>query len=41
MTRFEGRTQREVAECVGVTTTTVENHIRRALAVLGRIRDED
>lgn len=39
MTRLEGLTQRETAERVGVTTTTVENHLRRALAVLGRIRD--
>ncbi|MCG2841292.1 RNA polymerase sigma factor [Sandaracinobacter sp. RS1-74] len=41
LTRFEGRTQRETAEQVGVTTTTVENHLRRALARLGRIRDGD
>lgn len=41
LTRFEGRTQRETAEHVGVTTTTVENHLRRALALLGRIRDGD
>ena len=41
LTRLEGRTQRETAEQVGVTTTTVENHLRRALAVLARIRDGD
>lgn len=41
LTRLEGKTQREVAEAVGVTTTTVENHLRRALAQLGRIRDGD
>jgi RNA polymerase sigma-70 factor (ECF subfamily) len=41
LTRLEGRTQRETAEVVGVTTTTVENHLRRALALLGRIRDGD
>lgn len=41
LTRLEGRTQRETAAEVGVTTTTVENHLRRALALLGRIRDED
>lgn len=41
MTRIEGKTQREVAEAVGVSTTTVENHLRRALAQLGRIRDGD
>ncbi|MES2452037.1 MAG: RNA polymerase sigma factor [Pseudomonadota bacterium] len=39
LTRLEGRTQRETAEQVGVTTTTVENHLRRALALLARIRD--
>lgn len=41
LTRLEGRTQRETAAEVGVTTTTVENHLRRALALLGRIRDGD
>ncbi|OJW73702.1 MAG: hypothetical protein BGO57_14920 [Sphingomonadales bacterium 63-6] len=41
LVRLEGRTQRETAEEVGVTTTTVENHLRRALAQLGRIRDGD
>lgn len=41
LTRIEGLTQRETAERVGVTTTTVENHLRRALAHLGRIRDGD
>ncbi|BBD02334.1 MULTISPECIES: RNA polymerase sigma factor [Sphingobium] len=41
LTRLEGRTQRETAEKVGVTTTTVENHLRRALALLARVRDGD
>jgi len=41
LTRLEGKTQREVAEEIGVSTTTVENHLRRALALLGRIRDGD
>lgn len=41
LTRLEGKTQRETAEQIGVTTTTVENHLRRALAQLGRIRDGD
>lgn len=41
LTRLEGKTQRETAELVGVTTTTVENHLRRALSHLGRIRDGD
>lgn len=39
LTRMEGKTQREVAQQLGVSTTTVENHLRRALALLGRIRD--
>lgn len=39
LTRIEGLKQREVAERVGVSTTTVENHLRRALAHLARIRD--
>lgn len=41
LTRLDGLTQRETAERMGVTTTTVENHLRRALALLGRIRDGD
>lgn len=41
LTRLEGMTQRETAEQVGVTTTTVENHLRRALALLARVRDGD
>lgn len=41
LTRLEGHTQRETALQIGVTTTTVENHLRRALALLARIRDGD
>lgn len=41
LTRIEGRTQRETAQEVGVSTTTVENHLRCALALLARIRDGD
>lgn len=41
MTRLEGKTQRETAEALGITSTTVENHLRRALAQLGSIRDGD
>lgn len=39
LTRLEHKTQRETAQQVGVTPTTVENHLRRALALLARIRD--
>lgn len=39
LTRLEGRTQREAAELLGVSTTTVENHLRRVFASLARIRD--
>mgnify|MGYP003664566190 CR=1 FL=1 len=41
LTRIEGLTQRETAERVGVSSTTVENHLRRAMAKLARIRDGD
>jgi RNA polymerase sigma-70 factor (ECF subfamily) len=41
MTRLEGKTQRETAEALGITSTSVENHLRRALAQLGSIRDGD
>jgi len=39
MNRIEGLTQREIAAKVGLTTTSIENHIRRALTALGRARD--
>jgi RNA polymerase sigma-70 factor (ECF subfamily) len=38
--RFEGLRQSEVAACYGVSVTTVEKHVRRALAVLRKARDE-
>lgn len=38
MNRFEGRTQREIAAEVGVSVTTVENHIRKVLALLAAAR---
>lgn len=41
LTRMEGLTQRETAERVGVSSTTVENHLRRALRELALIRDGD
>jgi len=39
MNRIEGLTQRDIAAKVGLTTTSIENHIRRALTALGRARD--
>ncbi len=41
LTRMEGLTQRETAERVGVSSTTVENHLRRALHDLAQVRDGD
>lgn len=37
--RFEGKTQRQIAEEMGISTTTVENHIRQAFAALRAFRD--
>ncbi|WBO23895.1 RNA polymerase sigma factor [Sphingomonas abietis] len=37
--RFEGLRQSEVAAHQGVSVTTVEKHVRRALAILRRARD--
>ncbi|GGJ89244.1 hypothetical protein GCM10007426_18140 [Alloalcanivorax dieselolei] len=37
--RFEGKTQQQIAKEMGVSTTTVENHIRRVFEHLARIRD--
>lgn len=38
LNRFEGRTQREIAESLGVSLTTVEKHIRKVLDRLARAR---
>jgi RNA polymerase sigma factor (sigma-70 family) len=38
LNRFEGLTQREIADRYGVSTTVVERHIRRALKYLADIR---
>ncbi len=37
--RFEHKTQREIAACLGLSTTAVENHIRKALDSLALARD--
>lgn len=37
--RYEGLTQREVADRLGVSTTTVEKHMRRAMLLLTAARD--
>jgi RNA polymerase sigma factor (sigma-70 family) len=37
--RHEGLSQRAVAERLGVSTTTVEKHMRRAMQALARARD--
>jgi RNA polymerase sigma-70 factor (ECF subfamily) len=39
LNRFEGATHKMIAEQIGVSTTTVENHIRRALDRLAVARD--
>ena len=39
MNRFEGIPQRSIADRMGLSSTTVENHIRRALAILAAARD--
>ncbi|MFT3763138.1 MAG: sigma-70 family RNA polymerase sigma factor [Pseudoxanthomonas sp.] len=39
LNRFDGLTQRQIAERLQVSDTTVEKHIRRALAAFGRARD--
>lgn len=39
--RFEGKTQKQVATELGVSTTTVENHIRRVFEHLARARDQE
>lgn len=39
--RFRGMAQAEVAAHYGVSTTTIEKHIRRAMAVLRKARDAE
>ncbi len=39
LNRFEGLSQAAIAERHGISTTTVENHIRRALDLLAKARD--
>ncbi len=39
MNRFEGVPQRTIADRLGVSSTSVENHIKRALAILAVARD--
>jgi len=38
--RFDGKTQREIAEELGISQTAVEKHIRKALRRLAARRDE-
>jgi len=39
--RFEGLTQRAIAEQLGISTTAVEKHMRRAMSALASARDDD
>lgn len=39
--RFEGKTQKNIALEFGVSTTTVENHIRRVFNHLANVRDRE
>lgn len=39
--RFEGMTQRVIAEQLGISTTAVEKHMRRAMRVLAEAREDD
>lgn len=39
LNRFEGETHKAIAQRLGISTTTVENHIRRALDALAAARD--
>ncbi|WP_232491859.1 sigma-70 family RNA polymerase sigma factor [Novosphingobium kaempferiae] len=39
LNRFEGLSQQAIARRLGVSTTTVENHVRRALNALAAARD--
>lgn len=38
MNRFDGISQREIARCLGISQTAVENHIRKALNKLAAAR---
>jgi RNA polymerase sigma-70 factor (ECF subfamily) len=38
LNRFEGKTQREIADSLGVSLTTVEKHIRKVLEHLAKAR---
>jgi RNA polymerase sigma-70 factor (ECF subfamily) len=40
LNRFEGLSQKAIAERMGLSTTSIENHIRRALDILACARDE-
>lgn len=39
MNRFDGLSQKAIAERMEMSTTTVENHVRRALDALAAVRD--
>jgi RNA polymerase sigma-70 factor (ECF subfamily) len=41
MNRFEGIAYREIARRLGISTTAVEKHMRRALDALAGLRDDD
>lgn len=40
LNRFAGRSQRQIARELGVSQTTVENHLRRVLAALAAARED-
>jgi RNA polymerase sigma factor (sigma-70 family) len=40
MNRFDGISYRDIAVTLGISTTSVERHMRRALAALAGLRDE-
>jgi len=39
LSRFEGKTQREIARQLGISRTTVEKHMRKILDRLAAARD--
>ena len=39
LSRFEGKTQREIARQLGISRTTVEKHMRKILDCLAAARD--